>query len=477
MIKKSKYGSNFKIRIFTEKKENIKEFILSNDKINTDFISKITKILLPEINNLLTDSRRMGLSSLKTKKIPTKRFEEYRFTDLRPFNCSDLVLPTSITSDSLKKHLEHLSISQVETPYAVIIDGVFSPQHSSLQNIPRGMYVGSFASLKSSSIGADCFSDYDTMVSSSGGFFASLNSATTKDPFCIIMNPNTTLIHQPLHLIIISSNLNEDSKTTNYSAPRIYIRIAEEAHLKVIEEYVSLGAGPKITNSVMECLMSKGAKIIHQYIQTEVSNHTCSHFKSTIVNQTEKSHYSCTEIRIGGGTNRHDLILNQLGSNTITNMKHLILASENQMQDLHSKVTLDFPKSVLNQLHKCIVAHSTGQGVFDGNVKVNQMASKTNAQQISRNLLLNQRSSVYVKPNLQIIAEDVRCTHGCTVSELDESLTLYLALRGINKKTAQQALICSFGLEIINCLGNTDIRTRVEEALFFTLKNLSFNNI
>merc|ERR1712014_234551 len=233
----------------------------------------------------------------------------------------------------------------------------------------------------------------------------------------------------------------------------------------------------KIVNSVMECLVSKGAEIIHQYIQTEVSNHTCSHFKSTIVNQMEKSQYSCTEIRIGGGTNRHDLILNQLGPNTSTNMKHFILASENQTQDLHSKVTLDFPKGSLSQLHKCIVAHSSGQGVFDGNVKVNQMASKTNAQQISRNLLLNQRSSVYVKPNLQIIAEDVRCTHGCTVSELNESLTLYLASRGINKKIAQQVLIRSFGLEIISCLGNTDIRTRVEEALFSTPNNFSFDHI
>jgi Fe-S cluster assembly protein SufD len=291
------------------------------------------------------------------------------------------------------------------------------------------------------------------------------------------MDPNTTLIHQSLHLIIISSNLNEDSKSTNYSAPKIYIWIGEEARLKVTEEYVSLGSGPKIINSVMECLVSKGAEVIHQYIQTEVSNHTCSHFKSTIVNQMEKSQYSCTEIRIGGGTNRHDLILNQLGPNTLTNMKHFILASENQTQDLHSKITLDFPKGSLNQLHKCIVAHSSGQGVFDGNVKVNQMASKTNAQQISRNLLLNQRSSVYVKPNLQIIAEDVRCTHGCTVSELNESLTLYLASRGINKKLAQQVLIRSFGLEIINYLGNTDLRNRIEDDLLLTLKNLSFDHI
>jgi len=476
MFLNSKYGIKKK-GIQREKQRNKAESEMLNNKVSTDFISKITKILPLKTNDMLDDSRKFSLSSLKTKKIPNKRFEEYRFTDLRPFNTSDLALPTSIKPDSLKKYLEHLPTSQAEAPYAVIIDGVFSPQHSSLKNLPRGMYVDSFASLKSSSIGTDCLSNYDTVVSSSGGFFAFLNSATTKDPFCIIMDPNTTLINQSLHLIIISSNLNEDSKTTNYSAPKIYIWMGEEARLKVTEEYVSLGSGLKIVNSVMECLVSKGAEIIHQYIQTEVSNHTCSHFKSTIVNQMEKSQYSCTEIRIGGGTNRHDLILNQLGPNTLTNMKHFILASENQTQDLHSKVTLDFPKGSLNQLHKCIVAHSSGQGVFDGNVKVNQMASKTNAQQISRNLLLNQRSSVYVKPNLQIIAEDVRCTHGCTVSELDESLTLYLASRGIKKKLAQQVLIRSFGLEIINYLGNTDLRNRIEDDLLLTLKNFSFDHI
>lgn len=110
---------------------------------------------------------------------------------------------------------------------------------------------------------------------------------------------------------------------------------------------------------------------------------------------------------------------------------------------------LDHPNGKANQLHKCIAAHSSARGVFDGNVQVNKLAQQTDAKQLSRNLLLVPRATVSVKPNLQIVADDVKCTHGCTVSDLEEDELFYFLSRGIDAETARQALVYSFGLEVV----------------------------
>ena len=106
-------------------------------------------------------------------------------------------------------------------------------------------------------------------------------------------------------------------------------------------------------------------------------------------------------------------------------MRHFLLCGAAQLSDLHTKLTLDHPRGEADQLHKCIVSSASGRGVFDGNVKVNRMAQKTDAGQLSRNLLLVPRATVNVKPNLQIIADDVKCTHGCAVSDLSEEELFY----------------------------------------------------
>jgi hypothetical protein len=126
----------------------------------------------------------------------------------------------------------------------------------------------------------------------------------------------------------------------------------------------------------------------------------------------------------------HSFSSMQLGEETSTLLRHFLLVGDAQLADLHSKLVLDHPRGEASQLHKCIVSAPSGRGVFDGNVKVNRMAQKTDAGQLSRNLLLLPRATVNVKPNLQIIADDVKCTHGCTVSDLSEEELFYFRWAG-----------------------------------------------
>lgn len=167
----------------------------------------------------------------------------------------------------------------------------------------------------------------------------------------------------------------------------------------------------------------------------------------------------------GGKLGRHNLHIQQLGPDTVTDLSSLHLSVGDQTQDLHSTLVLDHPRGYSRQLHKCIVTHSQGQAVFDGNVKVNRYAQQTDAGQLTRSLLLEPRATVNVKPNLQIVADDVKCSHGAAISDLEESELLYFQARGIDQKTARRVLIFAFGGEVIDKFPCSSIRDRVRSQI------------
>jgi Fe-S cluster assembly protein SufD len=146
-------------------------------------------------------------------------------------------------------------------------------------------------------------------------------------------------------------------------------------------------------------------------------------------------------------------------------MKHFVLCGARQLHDLHTSLRLDHPEGVADQVHKCIVSEASGHGVFDGNVQVNKAAQLTDAGQLSRNLLLAPRATVNVKPNLQIIADDVKCTHGCAVSDLSAEEMFYFRSRGIDASTARRALVYSFGAEVLQQLEHKELVQRLADAV------------
>ncbi len=150
-------------------------------------------------------------------------------------------------------------------------------------------------------------------------------------------------------------------------------------------------------------------------------------------------------------------------------MASFLLCGAGQLHDLHSRLVLDHPDGSASQLHKCIVTHATGRGVFDGSVKVNRLAQHTDAAQLSRNLLMVPRATVNVKPNLQIVADDVKCTHGCAVSDLEEEELFYLQARGVDADLARQLLVASFGREVVQKLKHKPLIARVDAAVRRTL--------
>jgi Fe-S cluster assembly protein SufD len=414
--------------------------------------------------NYITKRRQAAIERLRNISFPDTRMEEYRFTDLSELGRVSLATPVPVETHLIKKILKESSLEK-ECPKIVIVDGLLDPNASHCLDSLDGLYIGNLSMLSLNEKALHKITSFDSLAALRGTPFALLNSATAEDIVFIIAEPGITSVEIPLHLIIMNSADRKNSTVINCSMPRIFIWAGDNTSLEIIEEYVTVHEGCHLTNSVMEAFLSRGAKVYHRYVQMEARSGKNYHLKSTLIEQEEGSHYECTEVNLGAQISRHDLSIYQRGPDTTSVLGHFLLAGSNQIRDLHSRVGLRHRNGRAEQLHKCIVTSSSGRGVFDGNFELKQKAAKTDACQLSRNLLVNPKGTVNVKPNLQIAADDVRCTHGCTVSDLVLDEIFYFATRGIDEHSTRQALVFSFGTEIVERLNDNNIKKRINKVI------------
>lgn len=382
---------------------------------------------------------------------PTRKDEPFRFTDISFLRQSE-IHPISLTKPPLSISMD------TELPNLVIVDGYLVSSLSNLSGLPADVYVGSLSSLSSESIMKRVC---DSVSANEGDLFLSLNGVGAPD-LIVVYVPAGCKLEKPLHLRYYSIECcNEGLKKLPISNPRVLVLVEKGGEIGFIEEYMGGDEnGCYWANSVTEVVIGEGAKVSHSYTQNQ--SLSAAHVKWTSVRQESASTYELVEISTGGRLSRHNLHVQQVGPDTITELSTLHLSVSGQTQDLHSSLVLDHPRGVSRQLHKCIVAHSLGQAVFDGNVKVNRYAQQTDAGQLTRSLLLEPRATVNVKPNLQIIADDVKCSHGAAISDLEEDQLFYFQARGIDSETARKALIFSFAAEVIQRLPYPHFQDKVK---------------
>lgn len=421
--------------------------------------SNITPSRTPSENTHLNRLQLSNMEALRSLRMPSTRNEEYRFTDFSPLLKSKLSLTSTAGAidNSLISGLDLLGTIRV-----VLVDGFYRHDLSNLGSLSSDLYIGGLGNAPSS-----VASMLGSLSSSRGGPFSVLNGVLASEALVISASSDSS---QAIHLIHVTTHSSTDLRAT--SAPRILVHVGAKSSLELIQEFISLPSpspSDTFTCGVTEIILEQGATLTHGYAEREDAKSI--HCNGTLVSQAEGSTYHLTEARVGAMLSRHDVNIYQLGPDTNTTMRHFLISGASQLHDLHTKLDLNHPRGVASQLHKCIVAHSTGRGVFDGNVKVQQKAQQTDAQQLSRNLLLVPRATVNVKPNLQIVADDVKCTHGCTVSDLRDDELFYFRARGIDAENARRALVASFGSEVTRGLKHKDLILRVQADISKILAN------
>ncbi|KAL4191749.1 hypothetical protein AMTRI_Chr07g82160 [Amborella trichopoda] len=406
--------------------------------------------------------RDLSSQSLLTHPWPTPKQEPFRFYSFHSLTKTP-IFPTS-SPPPLALPPTALSLSSPLPILIPILDGHFIPSLSHLSSTtPPELYIGSISQNLPPSFSSHLLDYLSHPVE--GDLFSALNGVGAPDVLLIHV-PSGCKVQDPIHLVFLSSQGRGGSDSDHcipMSNPRVLIWVEKDGEVSIVEEYAGDGSPERRaywTNSVVEFVMDNCASVSHSYIQGQAENST--HIKWTFVHQGSCSSYTLVETSTGGELSRHNLHIQQMGPDTVTELSTFHLCGSKQIQDLHSRLVLDHPRGYSRQLHKCIVANSSAKAVFDGNIKVNRKAQQTDAGQLTRSLLLAPRATVNVKPNLQIVADDVKCSHGAAISDLEDDQLFYFRARGVDLQTARNALVFSFGAEVMERLPHKDLRKKVE---------------
>ena len=410
-----------------------------------------------ETANWLQALREQSTSWVSKLRLPNKRDEEWRFTDLSSLLEVDFlrakpILPSQETVDKL-------IIPETAQSYVVFVNGVYAPELSDVSQLPKGIYVGNLTELPE----AYCkyFRPYLGQQPGSEEVFTSLNRAGIADVAIIWAAPNV-VVETPIHLLFLSVA----GDSPSFSQPRGWIVAEKNCSLNIVEQFV--GEDSYFTNGVTEIWLGDNAEINHTRLQQESGKGV--HIGKSAISQARDSRYTCHAISLGGKLSRHNLEVWQQGEQTQTYLNGLTIANDLQLADTHSVISLSKPHGNTDQLHKCIVS-DRAHGVFSGKVFVPKAAQLTNAAQLNQNLLLSPKARVDTKPELQITADNVKCSHGATVSQLEADEVFYLRSRGLNESDARHLLIDAFAMEIIERIPLKSLRTKISQTITKTINN------
>ncbi|MBC6419675.1 MAG: Fe-S cluster assembly protein SufD [Prochloron sp. SP5CPC1] len=386
---------------------------------------------------LLQSLRKRAAYQVLESCMPTKKDEEWRFTDLSLLVKVNFQLAGI---GNITPNVEPFIIPEASHSRLVFVNGIYSHELSDVSAIGSGIYVGNLTDLPPEHQGRikqylGNFEEIDT--------FTALNTAGFRDVAIIWVSKNT-VVEKPIHILYLSVG----GENPGFSQPKTLVVAEPNSSLQLIEEYGEAENSPLpyFTNGVTEIWVQENARVNHTRIQRE--SQEGFHIGKSAILQSADSHYTCTEVNLGGKLSRHNLEVHQQGEQTETYLNGLTVVRGEQVGDTHSSVFLTKPHGIINQLHKCIVDDSA-RAVFNGKILVPQAAQMTNAAQLNRNLLLSPKGRVDTKPELQIIADDVKCSHGATVSQLEEDEVFYLRSRGLNEREARLLLVDAFAGEIL----------------------------
>lgn len=399
----------------------------------------------------LNQLRAQAIDCVSTQKLPTKRDEEWRFTDISPLTA--LPYRPSQPDSTLKiEDIQHFFLDDAKNRL-VFVDGHFSQPLSAIAE-PAALIAGNLSALLSAQA-STLESHLGQYVPFDHNVFAALNTAFLQDGAVVIV-PKNTVIAEPVHLLFIATQ----HEVTSY--PRCLLIGEAGSHVTLIEDYVTLQHAAYITNSVTEISLAANAQAKHIRVQRESAK--AFHFANCAVSLAHASNYQSVSISLGSQISRYNLDVRLTDEAAECTIDGLTLISDRQLADTHTCIDHVKPNGTSHQQHKCI-ADNAAHAVFNGKIIVRPQAQRTNSSQSSRNLLLSKTAQVDTKPQLEIFADDVKCSHGATVGQLDQEEIFYLRSRGLSETAARNLLAYAFGAEIISRIPVSSLRQQLEQTV------------
>jgi len=409
---------------------------------------------------LLQNLRERGRDSFLALGLPNRRQEEWRFTRLDGIG-EKIFEPPDVVAASID-----ISPWRVNDAYLLVfVDGIFSPDVSEVSGLPDGVVVSNLelATASESNVVSE---NLGGLAGLEGHPFAALNTAIVADGAFIHL-PAGMELERPIQLVFVSGS---EGRST-ISAPRILVVAEPRSRATVVEQHLGDG-GASLSCPVSEIVLAEGATLDHIAVQEEEIS--ANHLAVRQIRLAAASRYSAQAVSLGGALARTDIGVILDGEGAVASLDGLCLVGGDQQANTHLTVQHKRPHCNSHQLYKGILAGSS-RAVFTGRIIVDQDAQKTDATQSNRNLLLSDGATVHSNPQLEIFADDVRCTHGSTVGRLDEEAVFYLRSRGIARDQAIRLLTLAFAGEVLERLPVEALRERLETVIASRLAEMADN--
>ncbi|MEP6591109.1 MAG: Fe-S cluster assembly protein SufD [Gemmatimonadota bacterium] len=387
--------------------------------------------------------------------VPTSKDEEWRFTPLAGLESIAFEAPAAGSLGSIS--LAEYQFGHPEWATVVVVDGRVDMDASHFPDLGAGARLMPLAQAMAAS-DAVALAHLRQHATAAATPFVALNAALFDDGVFLHVPAGAT-VTTPVHIIHVATAASSGVTI----APRTLAVVEANATATLIETFVALdGVGAYFTDAVAELVLGANARLEHIRVQREGAD--AQHIGFTQVDQERDSHYRSFVLDLGAKLARHNLHAALNGSNIETLLYGLYLPNGSQVVDNHTAIFHNEPHCNSWEVYKGVLADSA-RAVFNGKVFVQPIAQKTDAKQTNRNLLLSDTAKVNTKPQLEIFADDVKCTHGATVGKLDELQRYYLQTRGIAGQTAQALLIWAFAAEVMLEITLEPVRAALEATV------------
>jgi Fe-S cluster assembly protein SufD len=417
-------------------------------------------------NDAVNDSRQEAIKNFENKGFPTKKDEAWKYTSLKSIIKEDFsVFPkqeNAIEFKDVKKYFLH----EVDTYKLVFIDGKFSSFLSSTTH--EGIDVCLLSSVLSKPKYKLILDTYYNQIAPKDESLTSLNTAFAHEGAYIRVS-KSKVADKPIEVVYLSTG-NEAALMVQ---PRNLIVVEENAHVQIIERHQSINSNPVLTNSVTEIFAAKRAIVDYYKIQND--NQTANLIDNTYIAQKQESRVAVHTFSFGGNITRNNLNFYHQGERIDSTLKGVTIIGNKQHVDHYTLVHHATPNCESHQNYKTILGDSS-TGVFNGKIYVEKEAQKTDAFQQNNNVLTSDKATINAKPQLEIFADDVKCSHGCTIGQLDEDALFYMQQRGIPKKEARALLMFAFSNEVLDSVKIPALKQRITKIIANKLGvNLGFD--
>jgi len=408
-----------------------------------------------DINSPIHSIRTNAIKKFEELGFPNRKLEDWKYTSLNRILKEDYTVFSKKKNVIDFKEVKNYFIDNIESYKIIFVDGCFDPFLSQISH--NGLDICIMSAALNKAKYSKIIKKFFNKSADSEDSLTSLNTAFSKEGAYIHI-PKNTILEKPIEIIHFATG----SEAALMLQPRNLIIVEENSELEIIERHQSLTVNPIFTNSVTEIFAQKNSNVDYYKIQNDVI--TSSLVDNTYISQKRNSDVKVHTFSFGGKLTRNNLNFYQKDKSIESTMKGVTIIDYDQLVDHHTLVHHANPNCESHQDYKGIYSGKS-TGVFNGKIIVDKIAQKTNAFQQNNNILLDDKSTINSKPQLEIFADDVKCSHGCTIGQLDQDALFYLRARGIPKKDAKALLTYAFANTVLQSVKIPELKHKVKKII------------